>query len=273
MRITQRHGGLRFIPACAGNAPSRMWTWCDGTVHPRVCGERGSRCRCKAPVSGSSPRVRGTRCVRAARRVKARFIPACAGNASWYRTSGRSNTVHPRVCGERPWRESAPVIQRGSSPRVRGTRCATSHPPRSRAGSSPRVRERRDRVGSAAVYSRFIPACAGTPARPKDRRCSTPVHPRVCGERSESAAHASLSSRFIPACAGNASSSISSSSKAAVHPRVCGERISSSSIGAVVDGSSPRVRGTPADHRRGDGHRRFIPACAGNADFAYFCFF
>ena len=50
----------RFIPACAGNAASPHRRWQPGSVHPRVCGERGIGSHGHRPRRGSSPRVRGT---------------------------------------------------------------------------------------------------------------------------------------------------------------------------------------------------------------------
>ena len=92
----------RFIPACAGNSSPVQRSQTPTAVHPRVCGELPCRTRSRIVAGGSSPRVRGTRCRRAAARRAARFIPACAGNslalALW------------------------PDGHRGSSPRVRGTR-------------------------------------------------------------------------------------------------------------------------------------------------------
>ena len=49
-----------------------------------------------------------------------------------------------------------------------------------------------------------------------------------------------------------------------VHPRVCGERYLVPHPSLLVDGSSPRVRGTAARLGAGARRDRFIPACAGN---------
>ncbi len=76
-----RYRGFRFIPACAGNAPTRCTTTSARSVHPRVCGERDDARAAKGGKGGSSPRVRGTLHPPAARRTDQRFIPACAGNA------------------------------------------------------------------------------------------------------------------------------------------------------------------------------------------------
>ena len=50
----------------------------------------------------------------------------------------------------------------------------------------------------------------------------------------------------------------------AVHPRVCGEHCLLIASCSDAIGSSPRVRGTRRTRRGCLGHRRFIPACAGN---------
>ena len=71
--------------------------------------------------------------------------------------------------------------------------------------------------------------------------------------------------RFIPACAGNAKGRKSWPMSRTVHPRVCGERRVTMTWPSIRSGSSPRVRGTRAQSKRRDPHRRFIPACAGNA--------
>ena len=132
------------------------------TVHPRVCGERNFLNDLEDALIGSSPRVRGTLCAKSSGEANRRFIPACAGNAQRVHITGRSVPVHPRVCGERAILVGVPLYDGGSSPRVRGThaRAQTGH-----------------------INDRFIPACAGNARRRRRRGMSSPVHPRVCGER------------------------------------------------------------------------------------------
>ena len=217
--------GQRFIPACAGNAKSIAGNAPAQPVHPRVCGERAGF------VSSAIALLR--------------FIPACAGNASVPTLCVTAATVHPRVCGERLPSPCSGSGSTGSSPRVRGTPVHASQ---------------------AAGDQRFIPACAGnavrrqlgqqrgagssprvrgTPSRRRRASPRSPVHPRVCGERSGTDAEGGDLPRFIPACAGNA------------------RRLARRKRDAA--GSSPRVRGTPGGQRQPHRHPRFIPACAGNA--------
>ena len=165
-----------------------------------------------------------------------RFIPARAGNGSSGLFRNRAaGSVHPRACGERSRREitfdrlNRPVHPRacgerqvpdaifatqgtGSSPRVRGTGCAA------RA------------VVRVVRGNRFIPARAGNGlVTIESRHPSTchPVHPRACGERSNSGG-------------GQLCQSATGSS-----PRVRGTGTTPTSSGRyVMAGSSPRVRGT-----------------------------
>jgi len=110
------------------------------------------------------------------------------------------------------------------------------------------------------------------------------VHPRACGEHMARPA-ASMSGtgssprmrgtqldvdrlhcyfRFIPAHAGNTDGTLFLNLGDSVHPRACGEHSTAPNNSAWINGSSPRMRGTPdaREDRRAEG--RFIPAHAGN---------
>ena len=50
----------RFIPVSAGNTYENDLRVAQLSVHPRECEEHGNVPRSISPVSGSSPRVRGT---------------------------------------------------------------------------------------------------------------------------------------------------------------------------------------------------------------------
>ena len=82
LRMLLGRDRVRFIPACAGNSGVLGRLAQRLPVHPRVCGELSVKDSVPTDVYGSSPRVRGTRFPRPARRTQRRFIPACAGNSA-----------------------------------------------------------------------------------------------------------------------------------------------------------------------------------------------
>ena len=172
-------------------------------------------------------------------------------------------SVHPRVCWEHHLRYGAIGFGVGSSPRLRGTLV-------------PHV--------SLSPRRRFIPASAGNTCGQPERAKNEPVHPRVCGEhlRKKPSELSSIGSsprlrgtpvkyrvelhvnRFIPASAGNTASWGISGPMSAVHPLVCGEHLSLSWRGRLINGSSPRLRGTLLTDIFSRSLNRFIPASAGN---------
>ena len=156
----------RFIPARAGNTPSKCARRRARAVHPRASGEHsrlagkltipaGSspRERGTRPASepliwqnhGSSPRERGTPADPATGRECIRFIPARAGNTPGRSAAPRCSAVHPRASGEHIIEERIPHHDSGSSPRERGTPLAP-------------------RLGTGTC--RFIPARAGNTLLP-----------------------------------------------------------------------------------------------------------
>ena len=172
----------------------------------------------RAALTGSAPRVRGTRSCAAADDLRSRFSPACAGNTG---------------------RASAQQQSRGSAPRVRGTRTAraisrNADPVQPRvcgehrgeyvsgeAGSAPRVRGTRVRMpAEIRCGRRFSPACAGN-TRSWDRPLAGPVQPRVCGEHLLTRS-AGLPSGSAPRVRGTLLHSAPGAS-GPVQPRVCGE--------------------------------------------------
>ena len=234
----------RFIPACAGNAPSRKPTSIPTAVHPRVCGERMHICAEHPDCGGSSPRVRGTPVPVRAEGAELRFIPACAGNARSSATRTATGTVHPRVCGERDSTSRSDLAAHGSSPRVRGTLTHTEM-----------------LLSLAPVHPRV---CGERQHRHHASELSPGSSPRVRGTLA-AMVKSVVPNRFIPACAGNAPASPCSGKCCPVHPRVCGERAESQRPPRAFIGSSPRVRGTLIDDMADEMEDRFIPACAGNA--------
>ena len=253
-----------FIPAWAGNARAGIHRLHGHAVHPRVGGERVREGNRPSPNNGSSPRGRGTRRRGPKGPARSRFIPAWAGNAHPNETTERSQTVHPRVGGERSAGRRAAFLASGSSPRGRGTRC---------------------RRYNDSIWQRFIPAWAGNAGRGTAQGLRTAVHPRVGGERAQACLDAvaclgssprgrgtrrssnasTTGSRFIPAWAGNALRPVAAWAVHAVHPRVGGERqLALNGVPSNV-GSSPRGRGTLVMSENSVTDSRFIPAWAGNA--------
>ena len=136
--------GMRFIPACAGNAVLAMVQDIEEAVHPRMRGERLPCQLLPLKAGGSSPHARGTHGHAARDGGRDRFIPACAGNACGRSVPSWQGTVHPRMRGERLGVDVLRKPVYGSSPHARGTPTPASHEP-----SRPR----------------FIPACAGNAFR------------------------------------------------------------------------------------------------------------
>ena len=216
-----------------------------------------------------------------------------------------SNTVHPRMRGERPLTFSHVSDLSGSSPHARGTPILLNTPilnrrfipacagnalinpfqGRGETGSSPHARGTPTFYRLYTVKSRFIPACAGNARTVAVSALPSTVHPRMRGERGGCLSHNHLHTgssphargtrawasfiivmgRFIPACAGNAVCSSTIPNHRTVHPRMRGERAINRAVVKTLRGSSPHARGTLGAYRHYFRSGRFIPACAGNA--------
>ena len=114
---------------------------------------------------------------------------------------------------------------------------------------------------------RFIPACAGnasTERLAESVYCGSSPHAR--GTLSWKQGNLSVF-RFIPACAGNARRERGLRLGEPVHPRMRGERLAAVTCWALQNGSSPHARGTLQTVRICPAENRFIPACAGNANY------
>ena len=89
----------RSIPACAGE-PVGVGGF-DGNVqvYPRVCGGTFPGAEYQRIAAGLSPRVRGNPGQHLAAHVRARSIPACAGEPPIRPPPPPAPAVYPRVCG------------------------------------------------------------------------------------------------------------------------------------------------------------------------------
>ena len=210
--------------------------------------------------------MRGNRLRCRLRPLRARSIPACAGESPFDYRRWRANRVYPRVCGG--------ILSR-----------ATLAYPNS--GLSPRVRGNPGRASIARILAGSIPACAGEsqPLARADRPHK--VYPRVCGGIRRlwrvPRARLGLSPRVrgnqrlparctglpgsIPACAGESRRQRPGQRKLEVYPRVCGGIVALRELGQPFGGLSPRVRGNLLWHRGRRRGRGSIPACAGESPY------
>ena len=252
-----------IIPAYAGNTECPIVPERRRWDHPRVCGEHQSPIPLIQPVTGSSPRMRGTRTDRTAGAGTAGIIPAYAGNTDDWHGNAYEARDHPRVCGEHIKYAVEGATSQGSSPRMRGTPTQTVE---------------------ILFLSGIIPAYAGNTTIFCHTISSHRDHPRVCGEHEQGGAdlvviigssprmrgtrHRRPDRRvqpgIIPAYAGNTSTGINHIIPIRDHPRVCGEHRQGPVRRRSEAGSSPRMRGTRYTQnvwQRPDG---IIPAYAGN---------
>ena len=258
------HVGRRgIIPAYAGNTQLVKKSMMENGDHPRVCGEHDDMPLHCDELTGSSPRMRGTRIQACSRPSRHGIIPAYAGNTRCLRNMVPFIRDHPRVCGEHMGDYIGGDYAGGSSPRMRGTPV------------NPSV---------SGCEAGIIPAYAG------NTQLSFPIeivcgdHPRVCGEH-HGKIHTPVTGRgssprmrgtrgifpvwavcpgIIPAYAGNTARSCRPMLSVGDHPRVCGEHILAGRGAIRPRGSSPRMRGTLGGHCLRFVPFGIIPAYAGN---------
>ena len=149
--------------------------------HPRRCGENKEAQAIKVLCTGSPPQVRGKLSGHCEDLPVHRITPAGAGKTYPGDAAGRSNTDHPRRCGENRNLKRISRLVIGSPPQVRGKlidkdgvivigqdhprRCGENGIMRCRAwlrtGSPPQVRGK-PKVGfGMSRLSRITPAGAG----------------------------------------------------------------------------------------------------------------
>ena len=191
-----------------------------------------------------------------------RIIPAHAGQT--WTTCGRVCGVpdHPRACGANAAIFCTVDGICGSSPRMRGKRCHILH---------------------GGWYMRIIPAHAGQTGTIDGERRHSSDHPRACGANATSVMPRSMMAgssprmrgkpgavaglvvpqRIIPAHAGQTPGSRPKVAWRPDHPRACGANITRLYLAPYAYGSSPRMRGKPADDSGHTIEIRIIPAHAG----------
>ena len=253
----------RFIPTPVGNTRPVRRRHPGQTVHPHACGEHTSSAKGISALTGSSPRLWGTRLCHRGISVCTRFIPTPVGNTFDSAELVTLGTVHPHACGEHSSFINVGRISAGSSPRLWGT-------PTSARTLTARIR--------------FIPTPVGnTCRRPLPGRTKT-VHPHACGEHILATARGAMTTGssprlwgtrdiiaatathggFIPTPVGNTVYAVFSLFHSPVHPHACGEHLLLAFDEILPGGSSPRLWGTPDEVRGVMDRLRFIPTPVGN---------
>jgi hypothetical protein len=214
-----------IIPvAISPNARPGLAVSAEEIIYAPACGACGGASHllhAGCCLLGPSPRVRGSR-RQCQRDVRAQgSIPACAGEPPPPTSDCPRPRVHPRVSGGAFLAALGLLFFVGPSPRVRGSH-RTCDLSRVKGGS--------------------IPACAGEPDKPHQRRCADKVHPRVCGGAVVGTGGRNVSAGpsprvrgsrdlragsagglgSIPACAGEPAWPVDQCQIDWVHPRVCG---------------------------------------------------
>ena len=118
VRMAAFHLGI--TPAYAGKRP---WSSSGRTTrrdHPRVCGEKLPVGFFSWSISGSPPRMRGKVLVLVVEDLHSGITPAYAGKRSFLDLHPNPVWDHPRVCGEKVWRDVKRAAKAGSPPRMRG---------------------------------------------------------------------------------------------------------------------------------------------------------
>ena len=210
--------------------------------HPRVCGEKAEWFRANRYYEGSPPRMRGKVGLPPPFLSMRRITPAYAGKSPKFRNRLDVYKDHPRVCGEKTYRDSPTYPAAGSPPRMRGK------------ASGP---------GVLSSLSGITPAYAGKSPVRELLLIVSRDHPRVCGEKASRFSIASIRlgspprmrgkdrretdtevvDRITPAYAGKRLQGLGPSRSTQDHPRVCGEKCNVKKSSINAPGSPPRMRG------------------------------
>ena len=154
------HGRARSIPARAGEPRSWPRCWTRRRVYPRPCGGAIHIATVDQINHGLSPPVRGSLSHGFRKGLRARSIPARAGEPVSMASELRLAMVYPRPCG------GAGVVSR----QVAGL-----------PGLSPPVRGSLTIGGTKGGRERSIPARAGEPHPCISQYRTVGVYPRPCG--------------------------------------------------------------------------------------------
>ena len=188
--------------------------------------------------------MRGKHAVAADLHGHVRIIPAHAGQTTSGLPGSVTSSDHPRACGANVEMHASLGSHVGSSPRMRGKLRQQLHVPE---------------------LFRIIPAHAGQTVSIVPRSFASRFagsSPRMRGKL----LHAGLQlaqHRIIPAHAGQTWVRSAPCSARSDHPRACGANVGRVHVHELQCGSSPRMRGKPAEVAGAWTATRIIPAHAG----------
>ncbi len=240
---TRRLRLWRFIPTHVGNTDAGRRTSGGFPVHPHACGEHVLPRTVWVCLSGSSPRMWGTRLVPSSADNSSRFIPTHVGNTWCEKVDGNICTVHPHACGEHEKELAEKHGLTGSSPRMWGTLPRLHSSASSLRFIPTHVGNTVSRRREDVVVQRFIPTHVGNTNRSSGMHPDNAVHPHACGEHKSPSRGKPCSSgssprmwgtlmlwtslmtylRFIPTHVGNTISRSFVVKHPPVHPHACGE--------------------------------------------------
>ena len=192
-----------ITPAYAGKRAHR-WTYSQRNWdHPRLCGEKFKRIRCRLGRKGSPPPMRGKVLAHYVMYQNVRITPAYAGKSCICEQYAKYAEDHPRLCGEKDltkdtlhWYKGSPPPMRGKgllwnpqctpagiTPAYAGKSSSFSRQDLYDQGSPPPMRGKADWYFVVHILARITPAYAG-------KRCTHACfmrhckdHPRLCGEK------------------------------------------------------------------------------------------
>ena len=213
----------RFIPTGVGNTMLIIFVQMSMMVHPHGCGEHFFWSSGASRLSGSSPRVWGTRHQSYIYIRWLRFIPTGVGNTPAGRKPSSAPAVHPHGCGEHVRIFSALMLNHGSSPRVWGTPFYFL---------------------KSSTARRFIPTGVGNTCLRIWVTWVKPVHPHGCGEHPTSSSSSDEANGSSPRVWGTRTGRTDNREEQRFIPTGVGNTAVHSSIVCFLDGSSPRVWGT-----------------------------
>ena len=156
----------RFFPTPVGNTTPSPAMPRQAPVHPHACGEHGNIPLPGEAISGSSPRLWGTRFHPRGPLSGHRFIPTPVGNTPGHPAGRLPPAVHPHACGEHKNSRVPGLSRFGSSPRLWGTHTLKIWP---------------------LHVVRFIPTPVGNTYSISYSCIGWTVHPHACGEHRGSA--------------------------------------------------------------------------------------